>query len=237
MGAVHGKKTRVLLDGSHLSGWLNDASSSGERQAEDATTFGNDDRVYVGGLPDGTVSLSGLFDGTADAIHDILKDLLDSGGSTLTYAPGGLGVGEATGMASVLSTSYEPSSEVAGLVQVSMEAQADGGLTFGVALSGLDTVTSSGSGTGHDSGASSSNGGVAHLHVTSVSGTSPTLDVKVQESSDGSTWADLATFGQQTSAGSERVEVSGTVERHLRAMWTVGGTSPEFEFAVAFARR
>lgn len=238
MSFVHSKKSRVLADGSHLSGFLNSASSSAQRQAEDSTVFGDDDRTYVGGLRDGTVSLAGLFDGTTDAIHDILKDLLDTDDpATLTYAPGGLGVGEAVGMASILSTGYEPSSPVAGLVAVSMDAQASGGLTFGVALTTLTTETATGTGTGHDSGAASSNGGVAHLHVTAASGTDPTLDVTVQESTDGSSWVDLVTFDQATAAGGQRKTVDGSVARHLRAIWTIGGTDPSFTFAVAFSRR
>lgn len=238
MSFVHSKKSRVLADGSHLSGFLNSASSSAERQAEDSTVFGDDDRTYVGGEGDGSVSLAGLFDGDTDAIHDILKDLLETdAASTLTYAPGGLGVGEAVGMASILSTGYEPSTQVAGLVEVSMGAQASGGLVFGVALTALTTETATGDGTGHDSGSSSSNGGVAHLHVTAASGTDPTLDVKVQESPDGSSWADLVTFDQADDVGGQRSTVDGSVARHLRAIWTVGGTDPSFTFAVAFARR
>jgi hypothetical protein len=77
------------------------------------------------------------------------------------------------------------------------------------------------------------------LEVGAVSGTSPTLDVKVQESADGSTgWTDVpdAVFTQVTAANNSqilRVEGLGTSrKRYLRAVATVGGTSPSFNLAV-----
>lgn len=73
----------------------------------------------------------------------------------------------------------------------------------------------------------------AQLNVTAASGTSPTLDVKIQDSVDGgSTWNDVGTFAQKTAAGREVVNVSGPFGPDLRVTWTVGGTSPSFTFAV-----
>lgn len=73
------------------------------------------------------------------------------------------------------------------------------------------------------------------LEVGAVSGTSPTLDVKIQESADGSTgWADVsgAAFTQVTAANNSqilRVDGLGTSrKRYLRAVATIAGTSPSF---------
>ncbi len=70
------------------------------------------------------------------------------------------------------------------------------------------------------------------------SGTSPTLDVKLQESSDDSTWSDIsgATFTQVTDggAGFEKISINtNDTERYLRAVATLGGTSPVFVFGVS----
>jgi len=76
------------------------------------------------------------------------------------------------------------------------------------------------------------------LEVGAVSGTSPTLDVKIQESADASTWTDVsgATFTQVTAANNSqimRIEGLGTSrKRYIRAVATVGGTSPSFTSAV-----
>lgn len=70
------------------------------------------------------------------------------------------------------------------------------------------------------------------LDVTAASGTTPTLDVTVQHSPDGSTWATLGTFAQRTAAGSERKIFSG-VDRYVRANHAIGGTAPSFTFSVS----
>lgn len=76
------------------------------------------------------------------------------------------------------------------------------------------------------------------LEVGAVSGTSPTLNVKIQESTDGSTgWTDIpgAAFTQVTAADNSqilRVEGIGTSrKRYLRAVATIAGTSPSFTLA------
>ena len=68
------------------------------------------------------------------------------------------------------------------------------------------------------------------LSVGSASGTSPTLNVKVQQSdSSGSGFADIANgaFAQVTGTGFWQLRVTPT-KRYIRAVATVGGTSPVF---------
>jgi len=76
---------------------------------------------------------------------------------------------------------------------------------------------------------------VCYLDVTAVSGTSPTLDVKIQESDDGSTWTDIdgGSFSQFTSTGQEyKVMLMSRSKDRIRAVATIGGTSPSFTFKV-----
>lgn len=79
-----------------------------------------------------------------------------------------------------------------------------------------------------------------------VTGSNPTLDVKIQDSADQVTWVDRATFPQQiaTMAGYQdtvsndpeygvpgtgpAVIAVRTVSRYVRAVFTVGGTNPVF---------
>lgn len=81
---------------------------------------------------------------------------------------------------------------------------------------------------------------LCELSVTAASGTTPTLDVTVQHSIDGgSTWFTLVAFTQKTTTGNElktesEVEAA-TAEVYgdcIRAIWTVGGTTPSFTFTV-----
>jgi hypothetical protein len=96
--------------------------------------------------------------------------------------------------------------------------------------------TATGNGTSHDNGAATTNGAVAHQHVFAKSGTTPTLDQKIQHSSDNSTFVDLIAFSQKTAAGSERVAVTGAINRYTREAHTITGTTPSFTGAVSLAR-
>jgi len=65
------------------------------------------------------------------------------------------------------------------------------------------------------------------LNVTVASGTGPTLDVKIQESDDNSSWRDFANFKQMTGVGIERVTAKSDA-RYRRYYATIGGTNPSF---------
>ena len=90
--------------------------------------------------------------------------------------------------------------------------------------------TATGNGAAVDS--AGADGGVFKLDVTAASGTTPTLDVKIQVLAfDGTTWLDVATFAQKTGVASEFKSVSLT-GRKVRAIYTIGGTTPSFTFSV-----
>lgn len=71
----------------------------------------------------------------------------------------------------------------------------------------------------------------AELHVTAVSGTTPTLDVVLETTVDGVDWDAVATFTQRTAAGRQVLDATVRGNR-FRARWTVGGVSASFTFAV-----
>jgi hypothetical protein len=78
------------------------------------------------------------------------------------------------------------------------------------------------------------------VNVTAVSGTSPTLVVKLQEGVDGTNWADIPSFatGSLTTTGLTRVAVPTVglkLADKIRAVWTIGGTTPSFTFTVELA--
>jgi hypothetical protein len=77
----------------------------------------------------------------------------------------------------------------------------------------------------------------AQLNVTAASGTTPTLDVVVEDSFDGTTWNTVATFTQKTAVGVQALDVSGQFTDQLRVRWTIGGTTPSFTFDVKFYGR
>jgi hypothetical protein len=69
------------------------------------------------------------------------------------------------------------------------------------------------------------------LDVTAASGTTPTLDVAIQTSKDNSTWRAVAAFAQKTTTGTELKSFTG-LDRFVRAVFTIGGTTPSFTASV-----
>lgn len=98
------------------------------------------------------------------------------------------------------------------------------------------TYTSTTNGTGVD--LSQYDGQVAVLLDSAAgTGTSPTSNVKIQDSADNSSFADVAglAFTQVTTTASRQKLVFDTrdVRRYVRVVNTVGGTTPSFVQSVA----
>lgn len=72
----------------------------------------------------------------------------------------------------------------------------------------------------------------AQLDVTAAAGTSPTLDVVVEDTLDGTNYNTIGTFAQKTAAGREVINITTPFSDQVRIRWTVGGTSPSFTFSV-----
>src|SRR5258706_15122417 len=76
--------------------------------------------------------------------------------------------------------------------------------------------------------------------IGTVSGTSPTLAGKIQESADGSTnWTDVsgATFTTVSASTNNQAISFDRTKRYLRYVATVGGTSPSFAVAVVVSQQ
>lgn len=89
------------------------------------------------------------------------------------------------------------------------------------------------------SGSSAATGGFSgfpklrcQLDVTAASGTSPTLDVVIEDTLDGTNYNAIGTFTQRTAAGRQVIDVTSPFADSVRARWTVGGTTPSFTFSV-----
>lgn len=72
----------------------------------------------------------------------------------------------------------------------------------------------------------------AQLTVTASAGTSPTLDVVIEDTLDGDNWFVVGTFAQKAAGGSEVINITGPFSDRIRVRWTIGGTSPSFTFSV-----
>jgi hypothetical protein len=114
------------------------------------------------------------------------------------------------------------------------------GLEWGQQLTaGLRTDTAATNGASIDTGGSLSFGAQAYLQVTAFTGTDVT--VKIQDSADNATFADVAglTFTQTTSApGTQRIATgnTATIRRYLRAVTVTTGGLTSVTFAVTVVK-
>lgn len=70
------------------------------------------------------------------------------------------------------------------------------------------------------------------LNVTAASGTSPTLNVVVEDTLDGTNYNTIGTFAQRVAAGREVINITTPFADLGRVSWTIGGTTPSFTFDV-----
>ena len=242
MAFIHGKSAGVLYGAYDLSAFFNEASMSQSVETAETTTFGSGAKSYITGLKDGTFSLSGMFDGVAAGIDEVISASVgDSANVPITIIPqqaATMVVCDVSFSGETLETSYEVSSPVGDVVSANMEGQITGGMDRGIILAPKTVVSATATGTSVDQTASTTNGGVGYLHVTANT-RNGAITVKVQHSSDNSTFADLITFTSvsSTTIVSERIAVTGTVNRYVRASYTVAGSSGSATTTVAFSRK
>jgi hypothetical protein len=237
----HGKNAVVLIGGSDFSAYFKEATVSASIETAETTTFGSGGaKTYITGLKDATASLSGMFEGSATGTDAAVASALSSDAiQIITLGPEGAAAGRRSISMSTIQTKYEISAPVADVVSISAELQAEqDGMENGYFVANATSVSATGNSSSLDNTVSTTNGGVANLHVTANT-RNGSITFKVQHSSDNSTWADLATFNATltTITEAQRVEFTGTVNRYVRAYYTVAGSTGAATYTLAIARR
>lgn len=140
MAKVHGKDSQVFLDDSggtprDLTSFVTSIDTSWTRDVSQTTTMGNDAHSYVGGLQDGTFTLSGRFDNGGTATPDQwMVGLLQAAGSvtaTFTILAGGSAAGLPYDRGECYITDYSRSDPYDDVVTWSADFQVTGGVTRG----------------------------------------------------------------------------------------------------------
>ena len=235
MSFVHRKSAKVLVGQYDQSAFFNNADISWEVDTPESTVFGNDDRTYIAGLRNASMSFSGFWSMTSSNAPDAVVpgQLAATAATKITFAPEGLSFGNITYAGQARYTNYSIANPVDGIVGITLDTQITGRLSRGYSLHNLTAVTSDGNTGSHDLAAGSSSGGVAYLHVTAI--TLPAtcqLIVSVQDcaTTDG-VWADLTNFTTISCsvAMSDRQTVAGNVDRYVRAEWDFTTPSCDIE--------
>lgn len=236
MAFVHSKNSRVFLNEDHQSANISGYTTRHARTFGTVTALTDSGYRAVPGLLSGSLAVRGMFDSAAGSLHEEYLACIGTDNSALwTICPDGTTLGNPAIIAVCDPQGYTVDAAVAEAVTVAIDAMPDDGVDIGVVLHDHAAETADGNGTSVDNAASSANGGVATLHVTAYSGLTDAV-IKVQHSSDNSSWSDLITFTTVTGTTSERKTVTGTVNRYVRATVDVTGTG-SVTYLVGVARR
>ncbi|MEU0411729.1 hypothetical protein ABZ307_28460 [Streptomyces griseorubiginosus] len=229
----------LFVQGFDLSGDIQQVNQIGSPRAVIDVT-GIDKKAYerIYGIRDGVIDMTTHFNTAVGQQFPTLKQIPDT--DTHVMYRHGTTLGNPAAALVAKRTSFEMTRSNEGAVTFAVNAQANAyGLEWGVQLTaGKRTDTTGTNGTSVDqTTASTSFGWQAYLQVFAVTGTSVT--VKIQDSADNSSWADLsgAAFTAATTAGVQRIQAASataTVRRYVRVVSS--GTFTNAQFAVMFNR-
>lgn len=195
--------------------------------------------TYVNGQKNGSASIDMMLDTEyATTSQFTTLNTWQTTQQPITVGFDGLAIGDTAWMLNGNQSSVSYGSPVGDLVSVNVSVQPDGPVDWGQVVDAETAITEDTNGAAVDGGASSSNGGVAHLHVTGFVDLTSN-DIIIEQSANGSTsWTTVATFSSVSAVGSERVVIApGTaVARYLRVVDDVTGTGSCTRL-VTFARR
>lgn len=243
----HGKNTVVLFDKYDLSNYFTTANVMAKADTVETTTFGSAYKTYAVGQEDATVSLDGLWSGVLDTTGSDAVLWTAFGSTTkkmITIAAEGNTLGRRATMLNTDEASLDIKTAIADMVKITATAQASGttgSFDSGVLLASAQVLASTATNTGVDNAIATTNGGVAHLHVTANT-RNGAINVKVQQSANNSVWTDLVIFTATTSSTvtSERIEIAAgtSVNRYLRVNVSgFAGSAGSATITVGFARR
>lgn len=204
----------------------------------DVTTIDKSAFERLPGKKTGSLEFMTFFDDAVGASHDALKGLPTSDVIVSYFRGTALGAPAASCIGKQINYDYTRGND--GMLSATVQVLSNGyGLEWGVqGTAGKRTDTSATSpATGIDTTASASFGAQAYLHVFAFTGTSVT--VKIQDSADNSSFADISpslTFVAATGAGAQRVSVPNgtTLRRYLRVVTT--GTFSNAVFSVVIVK-
>ena len=134
MAFTHGKDSVFKLDNASgsltdISTYVNNVDFPETADVSETTTLGADNKTYIAGLKDATISLSGLWDATADAIFGQVVG--QSATLSYEYSPEGTASGKIKYTGEAILTSYSISSPVGDAVGYSADLQVSGAVTRG----------------------------------------------------------------------------------------------------------
>jgi hypothetical protein len=242
MAKISGKNALILVGGYALSTYASAYEVSSEAGPVEVTGFGDGSKNFIPGLPSAQMSVDMMWDSAAGAVHTALASASSTGIATIV--PEGYVLGNNSLSMPYLKTTYSPKSSPEARIDVGSIVFVSSGDNVGIENGWMlahATITNTATGTGVLDPADAAVTGIcgASLHIW-LAAAADTYVVKVQHSTNNSTWADLITFTANGSAlTSERQTVaSGTINKYRRVIATrTGAAANPFGYSVHFWHR
>lgn len=236
------QNVRLFAGTADLTGVNNKLEVTAERETKESTAFATSGDVWaevLAGVASTEISAEGQFEAgdTGKVDDETFADLASV--IPVTVCPAGAADGALAYLTGALRTDYTVGGSVGDVAPWSASMAGNWPLARGVIAHPPGTArTSTGTGTAVQLGAvSASQQLYAALHVLSLSGSSPSITVKVQsDDNSGFTSAtDRLTFSAATARSGQLLRVAGAItDTYFRVSYTISGSSPSILFAVSF---
>ncbi len=217
---MHGRHTRIYLNGYDLSGDINSFEPGYAADTAEVSGFGDDTKKYVVGLADPALRIQGLFNDGSAQIHAVAESLV--GNEVMLNATWGTDQGKFGVGGTVSLNEYSVSSPISGAVTVNgslLGGGSNGIFEFLNTILGKQSVPIDPA--GWDSDIQSNAGMSGHLQFFFGTGT---VILQSSTAAAGPTWVDQVNFGLATAPTAVYGSPSaGTVHQYLRAIMN-GGT-------------
>jgi hypothetical protein len=235
-----GRSDRILVNGYNLSSAMNKIEVKSTREKLDKTSLADGNRIFESGFRTGEASTEGFFDSntvSADKITDVVSAAFESGAQEVVSLGYGLyALGGAVYMFDGCVANWDLPITVNQIILTNANWSSNNGMMRGKWLASAQYDAGTNNGTSVDNGAATTNGGLFHVHLENDDATD--VDVKLQHSTDNSTWVDLTAVNNLSAANdaaAATVAAGTTVRRYLRTVATVTGGNTILVSA-AFAR-
>ena len=235
----HGKAAEILLGGvgyaQDVSPFLFSVQWNAYAPAAEVSTFKSTWRSYIAGTLFSQFFGYGYYDPTLTNVRTTLQ----AAPGVLSYAPAGaLVIGDFVRQLSFNTVEYKEAPKTTSAVPFQWSVDSTAPVGVGVSLHPLaseNVGTITGTGDGILTSASSTTGGIGHLHVTAY--TSGTHSFKFQDATTiGGAYTDIASgaFTNVTAVGAQRLIVPGTIRQFVRCVAVIGTAAATY--SVSFAR-
>lgn len=221
MAKMHGRHTRVYLDGIDISGDFNSFEPGFAADTVEVSGFGDDTKKYAVGLADPQIRLAGVYNDATNQAHEVSSARI--GSLVMMNGLWGTLQGQFGAGGSVNLNEYSISSGISAPVTSSTSLSGGAGTAATGVFEFITTLLSKGTiptaaHAGYQTNLQSNVGMSGHLQFFSGTGT-----VRIQSSPDDSVWTDRVDFGLQTAPiGVYGTSAVGTVATYLRTILVAG---------------